>query len=108
MDARVPMSRDIRRRRRRAWGIGALLFLLAGDQRRSENSASPPREPDRRSARKRRVLIVEDHRQSRDALGGILQYMGFEPVYAVNLSQGVEAVEMEPDFLILDLMLPDG
>jgi DNA-binding response OmpR family regulator len=54
------------------------------------------------------VLIVEDHRQSRDALRGILEYLGFQPLPAVNLSEGIEAIESNPDFLILDLMLPDG
>ncbi len=53
------------------------------------------------------ILIAEDHPDSREALGALLEAFGFEVLLAVN---GVEAVELarrdRPDLILMDVMMP--
>jgi CheY-like chemotaxis protein len=53
------------------------------------------------------ILIAEDHTDSREALGALLQAFGFHVVLAVN---GAEAVDMarrdRPDLILMDVMMP--
>ena len=54
-----------------------------------------------------RVLIVDDHPLTRDALRGLLSANGFEVV--VEASSGAEAIELaeqvKPDLVLLDVMM---
>lgn len=53
------------------------------------------------------ILIAEDHPDSREALGALLEAFGFQVLLAVN---GVEAVEVArnslPDLILMDVMMP--
>lgn len=53
------------------------------------------------------ILIAEDHPDSREALGALLEAFGFEVILAVN---GIEAVAFarrdRPDLILMDVMMP--
>jgi len=61
-----------------------------------------------RAANGRRILVVEDDPSSRRALVALLRLAGYQAVFATNLAQALDLVETAPDFILLDLMLPDG
>jgi DNA-binding NarL/FixJ family response regulator len=56
-----------------------------------------------------RILIVDDHPLTRDALAGLLAHNGFDVVGQAG--GGVEAIararELRPDLVLLDLSMPD-
>src|SRR4051794_33742216 len=56
----------------------------------------------------RRILVVEDHDSSREAVRTILDVMGYEVATAATIAEGLAALEPPPDCILLDLMLPDG
>jgi CheY-like chemotaxis protein len=53
------------------------------------------------------ILLAEDHPDSREAMGALLEAFGFHVLLAVN---GVEAIEMarrnRPDLILMDVMMP--
>lgn len=56
-----------------------------------------------------RILLVEDHPDSAEALGRALRKRGFEVGFAGSVQAGVVAFEAErPDLVICDIGLPDG
>ena len=58
---------------------------------------------------KARVLVVEDETTISEPLAEHLAREGFEPRVAASISQATEAFEQfDPDFVLLDVMLPDG
>jgi DNA-binding response OmpR family regulator len=57
---------------------------------------------------KRRVLVVEDDRATSHALRQLLRHHGFEVLTAATVAEGLGLAAAEPDFILLDLMLPDG
>ncbi|MGH8544694.1 MAG: response regulator [Gammaproteobacteria bacterium] len=56
---------------------------------------------------KKRILVVEDHRDTLEVLEYELEFLGYETLVATN---GFEAVELagseNPDLIIMDMMLP--
>jgi two-component system response regulator QseB len=58
--------------------------------------------------KRRRVLVVEDDPASRRALVQLLQLSGFDVIMAATLADAVNQLAYKPDFVLLDLMLPDG
>ena len=57
--------------------------------------------------RRRRVLVIEDHADTRFVMRAILERAGYEVIEAEDGSQGVErALECEPDVVVTDLMMP--
>lgn len=55
-----------------------------------------------------RVLVVDDNRDVADATATLLQLRGFDVAVAYNGQSAIEkAMRLDPDFLILDLTLPD-
>lgn len=54
-----------------------------------------------------RVLIVEDDRVTREALRTLLHNEGWEVAVAATGADALLALEPPPEWLILDLMLPD-
>lgn len=56
----------------------------------------------------KRILIVEDERDTRDMLKEILEMEGFDVVTAENGEVGLEVLqdEGEPCLILLDLMMP--
>jgi DNA-binding response OmpR family regulator len=57
-----------------------------------------------------RVLIVDDHPQTRFCLGSMFVPLGWEVFMAGSVAESLELLEegVSPEFLILDLHLPDG
>jgi DNA-binding NarL/FixJ family response regulator len=56
-----------------------------------------------------RILIVDDHPLTRDALAGLLAHNGFDVVgQAGSGAEAIELVgELKPDLVLLDLSMPD-
>ena len=57
---------------------------------------------------KPRVLLVEDDSMTHCALRKILVKLGWEVHSATTVSSGLALLDLKPDAVILDLMLPDG
>jgi DNA-binding response OmpR family regulator len=56
----------------------------------------------------KRVLIVEDNADAIGMLQRLLHLEGFETEAASTAAMAVKLLSWRPDFLLLDLMLPDG
>ncbi len=54
------------------------------------------------------MLLVEDDLVSASALGTILRRRGFEVSHVTTIAAALEHLINRPDFIVLDLMLPDG
>jgi DNA-binding response OmpR family regulator len=54
-----------------------------------------------------RLLIVEDHEPTRQALRGIFRRYGREVVAVGTVAEGLAELESAPDCVVLDLTLPD-
>jgi CheY-like chemotaxis protein len=54
------------------------------------------------------VLIVEDEPCSRAAMGVLCRLFGLETNAATELGEALALLDLAPDFVILDLVLPDG
>ena len=56
---------------------------------------------------KKRILIVEDEQDMRDAMSDALEQRGYEVLVAENGEVGLSlATQERPDFIILDLLMP--
>ncbi len=54
-----------------------------------------------------RILVAEDHLDSRDALRALLEAFGFTVLVAGNGREAVEAaVRAAPDLILMDMMMP--
>ena len=54
-----------------------------------------------------RILIAEDHLDSRDALRALLEAFGFAVLVATNGKEAVDAaVRTSPDLILMDIMMP--
>jgi two-component system response regulator RegX3 len=59
--------------------------------------------------RKRTILLVEDQRSIIEPLAAALDREGFDTELAGTVAEALEkAAQVEPDLVLLDLMLPDG
>ncbi len=60
------------------------------------------------AARQRiRILVVEDHLDSRDALRALLEAFGYVALVAANGHEAVEAaLDGRPDVILMDMMMP--
>jgi CheY-like chemotaxis protein len=55
-----------------------------------------------------KILIVEDHRDSREAMRALFEAFGYQVVEATNGREGVEAADRErPHLILMDLMMPE-
>jgi DNA-binding response OmpR family regulator len=54
------------------------------------------------------VLVVEDDRTARRAVTQILKRQGYTVSEAGTVAEAVELLARRPDWVLLDLMLPDG
>ena len=58
---------------------------------------------------KRRILLVEDEESITTPLAEALRREGFEPTVAASAEEALEAAQrLQPDLVLLDVMLPDG
>ena len=57
-----------------------------------------------------RILVVEDHADTRNVLAGLLTRWGFDVAAADSLKSGLNALNSDPpiDVLVSDIALPDG
>ena len=56
-----------------------------------------------------RILLVEDHQDTRQVLTRLLMRWGFDVTPAENLKSGVDALDAQPfDIILSDIGLPDG
>jgi two-component system, cell cycle response regulator DivK len=56
----------------------------------------------------RRVLIAEDHEDSREALRTLLEALGYDVAVAANGREAVdEARRQRPDLILMDVMMPE-
>jgi len=54
------------------------------------------------------ALIIEDNEDNMVLISTLLENAGYESIWAMNGEQGVKmTVEKQPDFVILDIQLPD-
>jgi DNA-binding response OmpR family regulator len=54
------------------------------------------------------ILIVDDEKDLRDALGAALRNAGFTVLEAIDGPQGVQLAELEkPELMLLDIMMPN-
>jgi len=57
--------------------------------------------------RDKKILIVEDHKDSRAVLVALLQFSGYQIIEAENGLQALEKARSEiPDLIVMDLQLP--
>ena len=56
----------------------------------------------------RKVLLVEDDATTLKAMTRLLIVDGYEVLSARNLAEAADQLVRQPDFILLDLMLPDG
>lgn len=69
----------------------------------------PDRPLDRGGSAVRRVLVIDDNRDSTDTMVQVLQLLGHEAFGAYGAEDGVRAVEsFRPRVVLLDLNMPDG
>src|SRR5689334_12289961 len=85
--------------RRRCLAISAMAHFLADVGSGGTASSHDPDAAPGEAKRRKTVLVVEDHRQSREALSSILSCMGFEPISATTLSQAERMLKSNPDFV---------
>ena len=60
------------------------------------------------AAARKRVLVVEDDYGVARAVQLLLRHSGFEPLVAESVREAMKQLANEPEWVILDLMLPDG
>jgi CheY-like chemotaxis protein len=67
-----------------------------------------PRAVDTARPRRVSVLVVDDDPAARYAIVQILRRLGFEVAEAGSVAAAVGKLDEQPDWVVLDLMLPDG
>jgi CheY-like chemotaxis protein len=66
---------------------------------------SLPHDEDRSAAK---ILVAEDHLDSREALRALLEAFGFSVVLAVNGREAIDvALAEHPDLILMDIMMPE-
>lgn len=57
---------------------------------------------------KKKILIVEDNKDSREIMSLFLTKMGYDPIKAKNSNEAIALAETEePDLIFMDMELPD-
>jgi two-component system, cell cycle response regulator DivK len=58
---------------------------------------------------KKKILIVEDNKDSREILGLFVTKIGHEPIKACNSEEAITVAEAElPDLIFMDMAMPDA
>ena len=64
--------------------------------------------PDSGDAPRRRILVIDDSRETAESYALLAQEMGHQSAFATNGDAALEfAARMRPDIILLDLVLPD-
>lgn len=58
--------------------------------------------------KRQRILLVEDHEETRTLLRRMLSLCGWKVAEAATVAEGLDRLDPPPDCLVLDLRLPDG
>jgi CheY-like chemotaxis protein len=81
--------------------------MMASRLKNGQKTAGQPA-IDPSAGRSARILVAEDHLDSRDALRALLEAFGYRVTVAVNGRQAVKlAVEQAPDLILMDIMMPE-
>jgi CheY-like chemotaxis protein len=88
--------------------VHALCWRVDGDRRAGIQASAPvPNDLDARPFTGARILVIEDHEDSRDALRLMLEQAGATVYAAANGGDGLAIAEHEPPHLVLcDLRMP--
>ncbi len=90
-------------------GQGSRFCLRLPAEFRTESQPEPRKVPENPGPRRLRILLVDDNSDLREYLTMALEHMGSQVRACENVSQALEALEVERfDLLISDLELPDG
>lgn len=82
--------------------------LPAATDAGGDGAGAPEPQATRAVAARRRVLVIDDHRDAAETLGALLQLMGHEVQVVHDGRSGVEAaLSARPDVILLDIGLPD-
>jgi CheY-like chemotaxis protein len=57
---------------------------------------------------RRRLLLVDDHTETRTLLRRMLALCGWDVTEAATVAEGLARLDPPPDCLVLDLVFPDG
>lgn len=64
--------------------------------------------PQRAGAKLNKILIVEDHRDSREAFRALFEAFGYQVIEAVNGRDAIErAMTEQPAIILMDIMMPE-
>lgn len=64
--------------------------------------------PERAQAPSRRILVIDDSRETAESYARLAQEMGHQSAFATTGDAALEfAARMRPDVILLDLVLPD-
>src|SRR5206468_6441748 len=88
-------------------GRGRALVRLSTTKRRSDMCNMPTAHHQIRPLRSR-VLVVEDHRDVLHAMTRLFTIDGYEVLPAANVAEAFDCLELQPDMVVTDLLLPDG
>jgi CheY-like chemotaxis protein/anti-sigma regulatory factor (Ser/Thr protein kinase) len=88
---------------------GATFTLRMEAARPAGRPSSPPAISDVQGPKPYRILLVEDHADTRDVIGRVLASFGCVVTTASSVKEAIEAAERETfDLLLSDIGLPDG
>jgi DNA-binding response OmpR family regulator len=73
-----------------------------------ENQVAPVESVLEDEPAKRRLLLIEDDWRTQTALRKILSRLGWEVHSAMTVAAGLALLDLKPEAVLLDLMLPDG
>src|SRR5438132_14136530 len=90
------------------WVLPSADRWLDRSAQKSGSPAPAAMEAPSSSSSKPSVLIVEDDRSARKAISAILKRRGFTVAEAATVADAMQHVESQPQWILLDLMLPDG
>jgi DNA-binding response OmpR family regulator len=83
-------------------------LVLEGAVTSSEGATEPVASETGNESARPRLLLVEDDWSTHTALRKILVKLGWEVHSAMTVSGGLALLHLNPQAIILDLMLPDG
>src|SRR5690349_17068127 len=90
------------------WGSPSASAWRTNSAGPSASPAPATREAASKSSSETSVLVVEDDRTARRALALLLRHRGFVVSEAGTIAEAVAGLAAGLDWVLLDLMLPDG